>query len=149
MGGGWPCRWNTSPCLTVSGLPVPSLLVTGGAGFIGGNFTHHWLSRHPEDVVVVLDALTYAGNLAGLGLPLTHPRLKFVQDDIRSSELTETLLRWREVMDGRYREWMRRHYGWRQCVFLTQRRRSRDNGTCVPGPLVLLMSALGLRLTLF
>ena len=35
-----------------------SLLVTGGAGFIGGNFVHYWLDRHAEDRVVVLDALT-------------------------------------------------------------------------------------------
>ena len=43
-----------------------SLLVTGGAGFIGGNFVHYWLARTPDDDVVVLDALTYAGNLATL-----------------------------------------------------------------------------------
>ena len=40
---------------------MPSLLVTGGAGFIGANFVQHWLTRHPGDRVVVLDALTYAG----------------------------------------------------------------------------------------
>ena len=43
-----------------------SLLVTGGAGFIGGNFVHYWLRKHPQDRLVVLDALTYAGNLATL-----------------------------------------------------------------------------------
>ncbi len=42
------------------------LLVTGGAGFIGCNFVHHWLREHPGDRVVVLDALTYAGNAANL-----------------------------------------------------------------------------------
>ena len=42
------------------------LLVTGGAGFIGANFVHHWLARHPGDRLVVLDALTYAGNPANL-----------------------------------------------------------------------------------
>jgi dTDP-glucose 4,6-dehydratase len=72
---------------------VRSLLVTGGAGFIGANFTHHWLAQHPEDVVVVLDALTYAGNLASLGPALADPRLRFVQGDIRDRELTEALLR--------------------------------------------------------
>ena len=41
---------------------MASLLVTGGAGFIGANFVHHWLATHPGDRVVVLDALTYAGN---------------------------------------------------------------------------------------
>jgi dTDP-glucose 4,6-dehydratase len=48
------------------------LLVTGGAGFIGSNFVRYWIKHHPEDEVVVLDALTYAGNKANLhGLDLT------------------------------------------------------------------------------
>ena len=42
------------------------ILVTGGAGFIGSNFVRHWLERHPDDHVVVYDALTYAGNRANL-----------------------------------------------------------------------------------
>jgi dTDP-glucose 4,6-dehydratase len=41
-------------------------MVTGGAGFIGSNFVHHWLREHPGDRVVVLDALTYAGSRANL-----------------------------------------------------------------------------------
>src|SRR5215210_1580507 len=65
--------------------------VTGGAGFIGSNFTPYWLRRHP-DSVVVLDALTYAGNLASLEPALTHPRLTFVQGDIRTPGLAESLL---------------------------------------------------------
>ena len=44
-----------------------SLLVTGGAGFIGANFVHYWVAQHPDDRIVVLDALTYAGNQASLG----------------------------------------------------------------------------------
>ena len=43
---------------------MKSLLVTGGAGFIGANFVHYWLNHYPEQKVIVLDALTYAGNLA-------------------------------------------------------------------------------------
>ncbi|MGD9812605.1 MAG: dTDP-glucose 4,6-dehydratase [Sphingobium sp.] len=42
------------------------LLVTGGAGFIGANFVHYWRDRHPEDEIVVLDVLTYAGNPANI-----------------------------------------------------------------------------------
>jgi dTDP-glucose 4,6-dehydratase len=43
-----------------------NLLVTGGAGFIGANFVHYWLRAYPDDRVVVLDALTYAGHLDNL-----------------------------------------------------------------------------------
>ena len=45
---------------------MANLLVTGGAGFIGGNFVHYWNAHHPDDRVVVLDALTYAGNRSTL-----------------------------------------------------------------------------------
>jgi dTDP-glucose 4,6-dehydratase len=72
---------------------VANLLVTGGAGFIGANFIHHWMARHPEDRIVVLDALTYAGNLASLGPALADPRLHFVHADIRSTELVAAVLR--------------------------------------------------------
>ena len=54
---------------------MASLLVTGGAGFIGANFVHYWLNAHPTDRVVVLDALTYAGNLSSLEPSRTHPNL--------------------------------------------------------------------------
>jgi len=73
--------------------PLSNLLITGGAGFIGANFTHYWLQKHPDDSIVVLDALTYAGNLASLGSALTNPRLKFVQGDIGTPGLVEGLLR--------------------------------------------------------
>ena len=42
------------------------ILVTGAAGFIGSNFVHYWLDRHPEDDLIALDLLTYAGNRANL-----------------------------------------------------------------------------------
>jgi dTDP-glucose 4,6-dehydratase len=69
------------------------LLVTGGAGFIGSNFVHHWLKQHPQDRVVVLDALTYAGNLANLASLRQNLQLRFVQGDICNTELVESLLR--------------------------------------------------------
>ena len=68
-----------------------NILITGGAGFIGSNFVHHWLREDPAAQVVVLDALTYAGNRRSL--PLDHPRLTFVHGDIRDHELVLRLLR--------------------------------------------------------
>lgn len=70
-----------------------SLLITGGAGFIGGNFVHHWCARYPADVVVVLDALTYAGNLATLRPLLESGRIRFAHGDINDAVLIESLLR--------------------------------------------------------
>jgi len=72
---------------------VARLLVTGGAGFIGANFVHHWLKEHPGEQLVVLDALTYAGDLANLDPVKDHPQLRFVQGDIRDTRLVEALLR--------------------------------------------------------
>jgi dTDP-glucose 4,6-dehydratase len=68
------------------------LLITGGAGFIGANFVHHWLQRHPGDRLVVLDALTYAGNRANLATVAHRPELRFVHGDIRDTALVESLL---------------------------------------------------------
>lgn len=68
---------------------MANLLVTGGAGFIGANFVRYWRARNPDDSLVVLDALTYAGNRANLeGIEAIH----FVQGDIRDTPLIATLL---------------------------------------------------------
>jgi len=69
------------------------LLVTGGAGFIGANFAQYWHAQHAADRLVVLDALTYAGNLASLQSLQGDNRFRFVQGDIRDQRLLETLLR--------------------------------------------------------
>ncbi|APZ42911.1 dTDP-glucose 4,6-dehydratase [Acidihalobacter ferrooxydans] len=69
------------------------LLVTGGAGFIGANFVRYWLERHPGGRVVVLDALTYAGNRASLAAVEARPEFRFVHGDIRDEALVERLLR--------------------------------------------------------
>ena len=58
------------------------LLVTGGAGFIGSEFVRRTLDWHPQDEVVVLDKLTYAGNLANLASVEHSPRYRFVHGDI-------------------------------------------------------------------
>jgi len=61
-------------------MPAMRLLVTGGAGFIGSNFVHFWLDRHPGDHVVVLDLLTYAGDRRSLAD--VEGRMVFVEGDI-------------------------------------------------------------------
>jgi dTDP-glucose 4,6-dehydratase len=71
---------------------VPRMLVTGGAGFIGANYVHYWLNTHPGDRIVVLDALTYAGNLASLEPVLARPELRFVLGSICDTDLVEKLL---------------------------------------------------------
>jgi dTDP-glucose 4,6-dehydratase len=72
---------------------MSQLLITGGAGFIGANFVHYWLAQHPGDRLVVLDALTYAGNLANLEAARKRPEFRFVEGDIRNTALVEQLLR--------------------------------------------------------
>ncbi|MPW28744.1 dTDP-glucose 4,6-dehydratase [Agarivorans sp. B2Z047] len=69
-----------------------SLLVTGGAGFIGVNFVHYWLANNPQDKVVVLDALTYAGNKASLDPIQENDNFAFVKGDICDTNLVEKLL---------------------------------------------------------
>lgn len=58
------------------------ICVTGGAGFIGSNFVYYELDKHPEDEIVCLDALTYAGNLETLEEAMKNPKFKFVKGDI-------------------------------------------------------------------
>lgn len=69
------------------------LLVTGGAGFIGSNFIHYWLRTHPEDEVVNLDLLTYAGNLANLDGLTNNAHYSFVQGDINDRSLVLDLIK--------------------------------------------------------
>ena len=59
-----------------------TILVTGGAGFIGANFVYYLLREHPEDRVVCVDCLTYAGNLTTLAPALDDPRFRFYKTDI-------------------------------------------------------------------
>lgn len=68
-----------------------TILVTGGAGFIGTNFVYYQLQHHPEDRVVCLDALTYAGNLENLTEVLKNPRFRFVKGDIADREAVNAL----------------------------------------------------------
>ena len=69
------------------------LLVTGGAGFLGVNFTHYWLARHGDDRVVVFDALSYAGNRASLAAVDSNPNFRFVHGDIRDLDAVNAVMR--------------------------------------------------------
>ncbi|HEB56699.1 MAG TPA: dTDP-glucose 4,6-dehydratase [Gammaproteobacteria bacterium] len=72
---------------------MKTLLITGGAGFIGSNFVRYWLEQHPEDRMINLDALTYAGNLENLAGVEKSENYRFVHADIcdanRINELFE------------------------------------------------------------
>lgn len=67
------------------------LMVTGGAGFIGSNFIFYMLDKHPDDQIVCLDLLTYAGNLSSLASVMNHPNFRFVKGDICDQEAVNRL----------------------------------------------------------
>ena len=65
---------------------MSTIFVTGGAGFIGGNFIHYYLEDHLEDRVVCIDKLTYAGNLSTLSPVMDNPNFRFCKLDICDRE---------------------------------------------------------------
>lgn len=65
---------------------MSKFLVTGGAGFIGGNFLHTMVDRYPNDTYVCIDALTYAGNMETLEPIMNRPNFKFVHENICNRE---------------------------------------------------------------
>lgn len=73
---------------------MSKILVTGGAGFIGSNFIHYWIKNHPEDQIVNLDKLTYAGHLESLKDLEGNPNYQFIQGDICDPEIVK------KAMDG-------------------------------------------------
>ena len=68
-----------------------NIIVTGGAGFIGCNFVYYELEKHPEDRIICLDKLTYAGNLKSLDEAMKSPSFRFVRGDICDRETVEKL----------------------------------------------------------
>lgn len=70
---------------------MKKILITGGAGFIGANFCHYWAEHYPQDTLVVLDALTYAGHRENIhSLESTH-KLTFIQGDICDQPLMDSI----------------------------------------------------------
>lgn len=76
----------------MSNSQTRNILVTGGAGFIGSNFVRHWCNTYKSDRVVVLDALTYAGNRATIADLEQTANLRFVQGDICDRKLVDQIL---------------------------------------------------------
>jgi len=76
---------------------MKTLLVTGGAGFIGTNFIYYWQKKYPEDRLIVMDSLTYAGNLKSLAAAEKHPGFEFVHADIQNQVLVENLLAQKQI----------------------------------------------------
>lgn len=66
------------------------ILITGGAGFIGSNFTHFYINQHPNDTVFVLDKLTYAGNLDNISDLIETKKITFIRGDIAEQEFVRT-----------------------------------------------------------
>lgn len=73
-------------------MSTQTLLVTGGAGFIGANFILYWMKKHPDDVVRNLDALTYASNKSSLDILESNPNYTFIEGDITDSELVNRVM---------------------------------------------------------
>lgn len=65
---------------------MSKFLITGGAGFIGGNFCHYMINTYPKDEFVCIDALTYAGNIETLAPIMDKPNFKFVHENICNKE---------------------------------------------------------------
>lgn len=76
----------------MSAATTQTLLVTGGAGFIGSNFVHYWLKHHPYDKMINLDALTYAGNLANLTEVEKLSNYTFVKGDVQDAKLVNKIM---------------------------------------------------------
>mgnify|MGYP000903472245 FL=1 len=68
-----------------------TILVTGGAGFIGGNFVKYMLNRYPDYKIICLDALTYAGNLETLADVMDNPQFKFIKGNIADQKVIFSL----------------------------------------------------------
>ena len=73
------------------------IIITGGAGFIGGNFVHYMVNKYPNDQFICLDLLTYAGNLATIEQVMDKDNFKFIKGDIADRKFVYEIFRegWR------------------------------------------------------
>lgn len=76
---------------------MKTVLVTGGAGFIGSNFVPYWVEKYPDYMIINLDKLTYAGNLANLKECEGAPNYRFVRGDICDAELAARLFKEHDI----------------------------------------------------
>ena len=67
------------------------ILVTGGAGFIGSNFLNYWSKFYPDDLLYVIDNLTYAGNLSNIKNLIDGSKIKFIKKDIENKKNLENI----------------------------------------------------------
>lgn len=86
------CETKTQPSFFPSLHPSLTLLVTGGAGFIGNCFIRYILNKHPDYKVINLDALTYAGNIDNLNDVKNNPNYTFIQGNICDKKLVRDLI---------------------------------------------------------
>jgi len=77
---------------------MTKLLVTGGCGFIGSNFIRYWLKKYPDDKIINLDKLTYAGHIESTKDFSDNPNYKFVQGDICDSKIVNEVMNRVEVV---------------------------------------------------
>ncbi|MEG2759390.1 MAG: GDP-mannose 4,6-dehydratase, partial [Rikenellaceae bacterium] len=74
-----------------------NILVTGGAGFIGANFVKYMLRRYNDVSLVVLDALTYAGNIKTISNDIESGRVEFVKGDICDAKIVNDIFKKRDI----------------------------------------------------
>ena len=74
-------------------LEIMTIIVTGGAGFIGSNFIFHMLDKYPDYRIVCLDCLTYAGNLSTLAPVMENPNFRFVRRASQTVRLSTNYLK--------------------------------------------------------